>query len=546
MEPIRVSKIVIQGIKGILKPVELSLGKASKPCSLAIFAPNACGKSGIADALEYFFQGEVEHLCIRSDSEAGGKAALPHIYASRSKITPQITIMFSGGKYGKPIIVKRDVKTGIKDELTAEIASIIDQARAAKVLRQHDLRRFVVDYDPSRKYAELSRWVGLERLDALRDQIQKAQSEFNKKGNQQAISERLTDISKKTNQAVQSFDERRILDWMNNVLLKGIAVTIKFKNLLETKGLFEELDALQAQEDKKLGINLFQDFVSAVPSLVDDKNNSTAIKDFSFEEKIMQLQKALSELDAIKIKAKNINYRELWQYSQKLLSDEMLECCPLCETEWRLTKYKSRLALAEIIESNLATLKAVTDADEKVAEAITKTRTALQDDKTLLLTIKERAKSANLPISNKIEEEITTCINNLLQIVDTKTCKALKDVPAVTYWQPFAEAAKTEILNRLKEAEKEISARAKESPDLKRFHNAKTIISGIIESKDRYDSLLKEQEEYEKMGDSLAKVASTIRDAVKKQMKEVISVLEKDIIGIYKKISRAGSVKSFL
>lgn len=548
MEPIRVNKIVIQGIKGVLKPVELSLGKSSKPCSLAIFAPNACGKSGIADALEYFFneKGEIEHLGIRSDSETGGKAAIPHIYAGKSKIKPEVSLTFHGGSLLAPLKVAREVKTGTKDSLPLEIVDIIDSARAVRILRQHDLRRFIVDYEPARKYEEISRWVGLERLDALRAQIQKAQSEFNKKGKQEAINERLTDISKKTNQAVQTFDENSTLEWINNVLLKGIEISTQLESLSDTKGLFDELDAFQVQEDKKLGINLFQDFVSAIPSLVDDKDSSTALRDFSFEAKIIQLQKAFSELDALKIKAKNINYKELWQHSQKLLVDDRLEYCPLCETEWPSTKYKSRRALAKIIESNLATLKEVTDAEERVAEAITETREALQNDKSLLLTIKERAKSANLPISDKIEKGITTCIDNLLKVVDAKTCKDLKDVPQVTYWQSFTENAKTEILARLKEAEKEIAARTKESPDLKRFHNAKTIISGIIESKVRYDSLRKEQEEYERIGDSLSKVASTIRDAVKNQMKTVLSVLKKDLSAIYKKISRASFIPEIL
>ncbi len=101
METITVGKIIIQGIKGILKPVEFSLGKASKPGSLAIYAPNACGKSGIADALEYFFdeKGEIEHLGIRSDSEKGGKPAIPHIYSKQSRINPEITLFFYGGQF---------------------------------------------------------------------------------------------------------------------------------------------------------------------------------------------------------------------------------------------------------------------------------------------------------------------------------------------------------------------------------------------------------------------------------------------------------------
>ena len=63
----------IQAIKGVL--VEAGKFDLSKKKSIALFAPNSCGKSGYADALEYLFSpdGEVQHLGKGSvDSEHGG------------------------------------------------------------------------------------------------------------------------------------------------------------------------------------------------------------------------------------------------------------------------------------------------------------------------------------------------------------------------------------------------------------------------------------------------------------------------------------------
>ncbi len=51
-----VSKLEIQGVKGILdRSGDFKLEKKRKPRSMVLFAPNACGKSGYADAVEYWY-----------------------------------------------------------------------------------------------------------------------------------------------------------------------------------------------------------------------------------------------------------------------------------------------------------------------------------------------------------------------------------------------------------------------------------------------------------------------------------------------------------
>lgn len=540
MAQISVNKIVIQGIKGILKPVELSLGKSSKPCSLAIFAPNACGKSGIADALEYFFdeRGEVDHLGIKGDSEKGGKPALPHIHANKSKITPQIVLTFSGGKYAKPITVKRDVKIGTKDEVPVEIVDIIDSARAVRILRQHDLRRFVVDFEPSKKYEEISRWVGLKRLDDLREQVIKAQNEFKKKNKEEAIDERLKDILRFTDNKVSNFVEKNVFHWLNDSLLGPLGLKSKLASLAEPESIYDELERLQTEEDKKLGISVFKNLLDIVPVTKDEEGKVVSVEPFTFPGKIVELRFSLVKLEKSKEAAKASLFKEVWEKGLPLIENEELDRCPLCETEWNKTKYESRTALLEILKRNMESLKAVSDMEKIASKALKDANTALQTDKRVLASIKERAQSAGMQIKEDVEKNFRGMLDSLLTAMDTERCRSSKDVPVSNSWDAVLSAIGEDIKSCVIKAESEIDARGKEHSDRRLFHNAKKLIADIIASKNLYDELQAMQNEYDKVGDSLAKISMTIRTAIKDQMKAVLDVLKNDIASIYKKINR--------
>ena len=53
--PITIESFEVQGFRAYLKPQSFSLRTGSKPTNLAIFAPNAKGKSSLVDAFEYYF-----------------------------------------------------------------------------------------------------------------------------------------------------------------------------------------------------------------------------------------------------------------------------------------------------------------------------------------------------------------------------------------------------------------------------------------------------------------------------------------------------------
>ncbi len=166
-----ISKISIQGVKGVLdRAGDFSLGKKGKHKSIAVFGRNAHGKSGYADAIEYLFSqdGAVEHLGKGSaESEQGGKHALPHVLAEEKGITPQIVAEFTNSDTGESINVTRLVYTGRSDTRPVELEPILEKAPAYHILRQHDLRHFVVDMTPGQKFEEFARWIGLQNATTI-------------------------------------------------------------------------------------------------------------------------------------------------------------------------------------------------------------------------------------------------------------------------------------------------------------------------------------------------------------------------------------------
>ena len=161
----KIRKLSVKGVKGVLdRSGDFDFGDGK---SIAVYAPNGCGKSGYADAVEYLYSkdGAVEHLGQGgADSERGGKHAIPHVLAEEKGITPIVSVTLHNDSPPETVEVTRQVKTGRADPMPAPLEAIVKAAPAHRILRQHDLRQFIVEMQPREKYSELSRWLGLEHL----------------------------------------------------------------------------------------------------------------------------------------------------------------------------------------------------------------------------------------------------------------------------------------------------------------------------------------------------------------------------------------------
>lgn len=146
-----VAKLSIRGIKGVLDRVgDFELTQERSPRSIAIYDPDARGTNGYADAIEHLF------------SEEGS-------LAEERGIEPRVSMTLVNSESGESVHVTRLVKTGQADDMPPELGPIVRAAPAHRVLRQHDLRRFVVDvfcsYDADHRERIVD--VVAERLDGF-------------------------------------------------------------------------------------------------------------------------------------------------------------------------------------------------------------------------------------------------------------------------------------------------------------------------------------------------------------------------------------------
>ena len=109
----------------------------------------------------------------------------------------------------KVLKVSRNVTTAMDDPLPSQLLPLLSAAPAHRVLRQHDLRRFVVDMEPGDKYAELSRWLSLERLREILGHLKTTENALRRTSPDKELEERRRDLALHTNGAVTTLDPPR-------------------------------------------------------------------------------------------------------------------------------------------------------------------------------------------------------------------------------------------------------------------------------------------------------------------------------------------------
>jgi len=99
MKRITIEKLTIWGFRAFLEGQIFHLTSEGRPQSLAVFAPNARGKSSFVDALEFFFsdQGTLERLGQRRSGTHAGREALAHFKAEERRVESRVAVGFREG-----------------------------------------------------------------------------------------------------------------------------------------------------------------------------------------------------------------------------------------------------------------------------------------------------------------------------------------------------------------------------------------------------------------------------------------------------------------
>jgi recombinational DNA repair ATPase RecF len=155
----RLQRLVMHAFRGVPGEMTVDFGKGE---SIVVYGDNGTGKSTIADALEWYFTGEIELL-----SHEGRQHAVRYVGGESNGVT-SVEVETNGALGGKVIF---------PDERNAETFRAI--RRETFLLRGRTLADFI-NKTKTEKWKALVEILGLDAIESLREDLQRARNELRK------------------------------------------------------------------------------------------------------------------------------------------------------------------------------------------------------------------------------------------------------------------------------------------------------------------------------------------------------------------------------
>ncbi len=155
----KVQRLVMHAFRGVPDELTVDFGKGE---SIAVYGDNGTGKSTIADALEWYFTGGIELL-----SHEGRQHAVRYVGGDTDGVT-SVEVLTNGTLGGKVVF---------PDERSAETFHAI--RRETFLLRGRTLADFI-NKTKTEKWKALVEILGLDAIESLREDFQRARNELRK------------------------------------------------------------------------------------------------------------------------------------------------------------------------------------------------------------------------------------------------------------------------------------------------------------------------------------------------------------------------------
>ena len=360
-EKITISDLSIAGFRAFLKPQPFHLRRNNQPLSLAVFAPNAKGKSSLVDALEFFFStdGTIKRLGIRRSGTQAGREALEHIKAQEIGVTSQIYIKFEA---------RSDSFEGTRNVDQCE--SIPDAARrvicARKldfIIRGYELRHFVESQPPLERYQEISNWFGLSSLSAIEHNLRDLRLSLNAEFERDAQAEtHRKELQRITGQGLSTWDEAQVLAWFNMSHLSLIDPTLAIDTLGKESPIYKTIDERKRKEDENVGLAALTEVVDKVQTIYLKQEVNGSILEtgtvINFESAVEAAVQADSREQEERAKSEKAVFREVWEAASNVFKDVSVDIsvCPVCDTPLEQTTKGSRKSIEFHLDTQLADL----------------------------------------------------------------------------------------------------------------------------------------------------------------------------------------------
>ena len=520
--PITIESFEVQGFRAYLKPQSFTLRKNNKPTSLAIFAPNKKGKSSLVDVFEYYFSEDatLQRLGQRAGQTQAGPTALEHIKADDHGVVPYVGFKF------RQSTDRFDDKRPIADGKPVPQAAqrVLSATKVPFIIHGNELRGFV-DASSEIRYREMASWFSLDPLLSIQRNLRTLQRQIKANVDSQSeINERLRDLRRVTANEVSTWDETAICDWFNAQVLSKLDASLNISEISNTDSVYLVLVQRREEEEKRVGVAALKTLIAQIDALatpVADSNGEQSGLAVNFERSVSDCDLAVIKESDERHRASESVFNEVWSKAHSLfeMGDHDFESCPVCDTEFKSTPHGSRDAVRVNIQTKLATLATYREAESAL-------RTAIQE------------------VSQN---------NQKLQIALDSLCTGLADadygadvVPIVSYltglklWScdlPLPNSGDLfQAIVSIRASLNETRDRLEEQQGENTYAHGHDVLGQLIQVRSDLNQIYRTNEELQKLHVELVKQAKIVETAINEHNQVLLSKLENDVDGLYRKI----------
>ena len=369
-QPITIEQIQLEGFRAYLQPQTIGLRTGKTPRSLAIFAPNAKGKSGLIDAFEHFFSsdGTLKRLGRIAANTNAGPHALEHVDAEKTGITPKVHFWFRRGTESF------DATRTQSDSLPDIAAHVLASAKVQFIIRGYELRRFVENASPGEQYRELASWFAFEPLLTVQENLKRLRDRLNERiRSTEEVDERTRDVARITNGMITVFDEVKLGSWINDEVLVHLDDSLKVDKLSEQDPGFLELEARSKTEQEQVGLSQLRRIRGQIGAVFSQDGEDLSGSLVSFENSVSEYRKAVSDEANERSKEGNAIFLQVWSEAQNLLAKDIeIVNCPICDTEFPSSPPGSRDEVHINLRKKLSELSDYRKAEKQLKDSSVK------------------------------------------------------------------------------------------------------------------------------------------------------------------------------
>ena len=525
---INLEKLSISGFRAFLKEQHFLLSQKGNPKSLAVFAPNAKGKSSLVDAIEYFFSqdGTLKRIGLRRSGTQAGKEAIEHYKAKDDEVPSKVSIYFNhlNNKFGDTRVV-----TSVDQRPPSSAQKLLDSIKVEFIIRGYELRRFVEDQTPQERYQEVSDWFGLSSLTNIQNKIRDLRISINREITEdRAKAERIRDLKGITDNSISIWNETDIIKWINLNVIKPLKNNVTINSLVKNSKTYKILLKEKEDEEKRIGISTLRQLCDKIKQLYEPDvklpDGSTQFESgllVSLTQNIEKANTAYNKKQEEQSKSEKAVFKGIWEKAKDVFENESisLDICPICNTPLEKTGLGSREHITLHINTERSSLESYSNAEKELSNAVQNVHKEISKIKTLISNLKTALDLANIQI------EIDS-INSYQKSLDL--WKANQSSPNVL-------KIKSLLSSHLQTFQKKIVV-IEEKQGEYTFSNALSKIDELISLKIKLEEIEKINIELKKIHELVFEYEKLLVEKIRGFIQFLINTLKNDVNDLYKSV----------